>query len=381
MEYKNNILFQAVEEFVQLHAGKRIILYGCGSAGGFILGAFKSYEVEIAYLVDGDKLKQGQEFLGVMVKSPYDLLKEPDDDYIVVLTLSASNEACEMLKSLGISEEHICVLGSGIECQKNTDLFDCFLGYSRMDDIEGFKFFGDANAKMKILTLGGSTTDYSVSGINSWPYYLQKEIDKNNISCQVINGGIGGYYSGQELLKLLRDGIYLKPDIVISYSGINDAYKKHRTEGHPLIASYLKRSLDNVLPKKNKLSYGFEKELDIAEEWIMNTRMMRAICSELDIQFHSFLQPYANIGNYKLSEREEAFLNNYNSYFGVVEETKRFFYEKVWEKLPEYPYMHDLTDIFSGMTGIYYDICHVSEEGNEIIAKEIYKRIQDKLSD
>ena len=57
-----------------------------------------------------------------------------------------------------------------------------------------------------ILTLGGSTTDgfyKHLSAGKSWPRQLS-ELDGNTF--KVINGGVGGYTSLQELLKFLRDG-------------------------------------------------------------------------------------------------------------------------------------------------------------------------------
>lgn len=362
-----NMLFQEVEKFERLYGKKKIILYGAGSAGRFICAALKVYGFDILYFVDSDIKKQGCKYMGLEVKSPYDLMNENLEKKMVVLALSASDEAKKELQGMGFSEKvHYCSIGD-IECQNKADIFDPFLGYSRMDDLEGFKEFGSAGADIKIITLGGSTTDFSMSKINSWPFYLQKKCWGKK--CQVINGGIGGYYSGQELLKLLRDGILLKPDIVISYSGINDALSLGHVSGHPLVSMYLKNTLEK-LPVKN-IGYGCKNSLSSSDIWLMNMRMMYALCREFGIKFYSFLQPAAYIGNYNFTEKEKEVIDYI--YGCDYSERVNQFYNKTKEIIKEYSYIYDMTSVFSGMSGIYYDSCHCNEEGNMMIADYIFK--------
>ena len=90
--------------------------------------------------------------------------------------------------------------------------------------INGFAVYGRKEAALKhpvILTLGGSTTD-GIEFDHSWPEELSKILVEKGINGTVVNGGTGGYSTNQELLKLLRDGLEFKPDIIISYSGVND---------------------------------------------------------------------------------------------------------------------------------------------------------------
>ena len=75
-----------------------------------------------------------------------------------------------------------------------------------------------------ILALGGSTTD-GVKFPNSWPEQLARILDANKIPAVVINGGIGGYSTSQDMFKLVRDGFEFKPDIVIEYAGVNDGWR------------------------------------------------------------------------------------------------------------------------------------------------------------
>jgi hypothetical protein len=93
-----------------------------------------------------------------------------------------------------------------------------------------------------ILTMGGSTTD-GARGSGSWPEELSKLLATRGISATVVNGGTSGYSTNQELLKLVRDGLEFKPDIVISYSGVN--YRSAYSEmTHPMVHAYQKYLLE-----------------------------------------------------------------------------------------------------------------------------------------
>jgi hypothetical protein len=66
---------------------------------------------------------------------------------------------------------------------------------------------------------------------------LSKLLTADGYSGTIVNGGTGGYSSNQELIKLIRDGLEFKPDIVISYSGINDMGKYNELP-YPMVHPY-----------------------------------------------------------------------------------------------------------------------------------------------
>lgn len=74
--------------------------------------------------------------------------------------------------------------------------------------------------KIRIVTLGGSTT-YGV-GVNNnetWPHYLAQEL---GASYEVINMGVPGYSSRENLIQTELDLSALQPDLAIYYIGLND---------------------------------------------------------------------------------------------------------------------------------------------------------------
>ena len=90
--------------------------------------------------------------------------------------------------------------------------------------LDGFLIYSNQTSNFQrpiILTLGSSTTDGIRSG-HSWPEEFARIMKEKRYSGTVINGGIGGYTTNQELLKLIRDGLEFFPDVVISYGGISD---------------------------------------------------------------------------------------------------------------------------------------------------------------
>jgi lysophospholipase L1-like esterase len=82
---------------------------------------------------------------------------------------------------------------------------------------------GDA---FRIVAMGESTTmDVSIfAGARPWPVLLQ-EMVSHELACvrpiEIINAGVDSYNLRDNLIRLRRDVLPLKPDLIISYHGIN----------------------------------------------------------------------------------------------------------------------------------------------------------------
>lgn len=118
-------------------------------------------------------------------------------------------------------------------------ILDTNLGHNFLADSKypGIMVYGDDTAEdFKIAVLGGSTTDGKFTFFKSWPELMYEELGNQNFkNVTVYNGGVSGYASGQELLKLIRDMIPLKPDMVIVYDGFNDLNYRNP---YPLTSGY-----------------------------------------------------------------------------------------------------------------------------------------------
>jgi len=242
---------------------------------------------------------------------------------------------------------------------------------------------------LKIVTLGGSTTTPYFLG--NWPRHLCKLINESGRPVTVYNGGVNGYSTNQELLKLIRDVQPLKPDIVISLSGINDVGFMYSIRRHPMIHPYTNYVLNNILEKKirsaqkqdavKSINYGAPVDASPVEQWERNMRIMSAVSIEFGIRFFAFLQPTLGVGEYTSSEHEDAMLSDYNQERGgLYMDELRSFYEKARTVCENYDYITDIVDVLKDCQDVYYNARHPNEVGYEAIAKIIFKKLtQDKV--
>ena len=195
------------------------------------------------------------------------------------------------------------------------------------------------------------------------------------------------------MLKLIRDVIPLKPDVVLSYNGFNDLwlypfqYGRPERKSKPFITDFQIDYVNKLLSKYPEMSRtiycGLENNKTAPEFWLDNVRMMRSLSNEFDILFLSFLQPFYYIGNYKLTDTQKTIFNRYlwTYNFQAPQFTKdstdeRIAFiksgaEEMRSMVKDLDYITDLTQIFSEHTNIYRDHVHVTELGNQIIAKNI----------
>lgn len=83
---------------------------------------------------------------------------------------------------------------------------------------------GVKGQRTRILAIGDSTTfGLGVNDAETWPAQLQRLLDEQAISIEVINAGMPGASAVQGLAYLIREGLALEPDVVIVTFGFNDA--------------------------------------------------------------------------------------------------------------------------------------------------------------
>lgn len=365
---------------------KRIVIYGAGFTGILMLNAIEALGNEMLYFLDQDLKKQKDGFCGYEVKAPEDILYEDMSKTMVVISAVRKKEELEeVLVGLGLRKGVEFIQG-GILFYTPCNTIDPFLGYGRSADVNGFKIMGNYDKKSRsILCLGGSTTDYSFLGIKSWPQCLYEVLKKDDVKLNVLNGGIVGYNSSQELLKLIRDGLELDPSLVISFSGFNDFQEHTPAMGSKYLydvwgqlesAAIENHSQVPNLADSLSLSYGAKTRLSAAEYWYRNELMMCNICRGFDIPFLGILQPtiYTKDTNIRSSYEERMFqaLENAAYIKNQFDKAKQLVDEGIEGNIA------DFTALFNPDGNIYVDVCHVYEHGNMIIAEAIYKKLKEK---
>jgi len=282
---------------------------------------------------------------------------------------------------------------------------------------EGFVAYADPadRNRLRIVALGGSTTEpYFMMRQNdptsysheSWPFFLQQQLDALGIPAVVFNGGVAGYSTNQELLKLLRDVLPLQPDVVLSLSGVNDQGFAHSDKKHPMVHPHQARTFStlagarepsrllpntialarNLLAPQAPLEVTFGPEVQTAPwtQWERNLRLMHAACDEFGVSFLAFRQPAVGVGAHPPDAEEAEYLRKYNESVARPGATITYadviglFYEKTNDVPARLPYCVDLADVFAGRPGMYRDARHQTAGGAQTIAEAVAAALQQR---
>lgn len=252
------------------------------------------------------------------------------------------------------------------------DLLRAIPGYDlwpRDSDFDG--------ALNRVATFGGSTSDYR-EGCR-WARFLGELFAEHEPRSIVLNGGCGGYNSHQELQKLLRDAPVLKPTLVVCLSGINDYcgwsfryqpfYNPFQVEIGQFLAYHTTAFDDFTL--------GLVAEQKPHEWWLRNGRLMKAIAGDIGAHYLQVLQPTMHSSPYiPLGAELAMWEEEKHGDLAALED----FYREVRASAggPGYEHVLDLSQIFSGMSGLYRDQRHPNDEGNRMIASAIYKEARGR---
>ncbi len=379
----------------RFHADKKIVFFGFNEFTEHYLKIIEHEAPEILYGVildyNPDRSYKIDERYKKYVKKIDELFYEQPDSFLFYITDRQAHTKIEgTLVENGFSAVDIFKNGRRKIPQCSTrfiNAYDPLLGYARNeDDHPGFAIFenkisDDENDVFKIAVLGGSTSDPYVENIKSWPETLCEMLKELKIPAKIYSGGVSSYTVSQEVIKLIRDCIVIRPDLILSYSGINDipmldnGFGRYDVEAHPYIRDYMpdifsklikhgkiKNTYMSMLPLTD-LSLGVQNNKSKADFWIDCEKIMSLVCKGFNIEFHGFFQPV----NKTLLTRDILFLYKnmprINSFF----ENVSAFISQEGENL----HIHDFTHIFDGHDNVYYDCCHVYEKGNRIIAQKI----------
>lgn len=379
-----------LEKIRAIVSNKKCILYGFGDMGKNILITLESIKVDVAYIVDRNyesykSMEWSLFHKKYEVRDPYELGLENAGEVCILVTVGmtagGADEIRSFLLDFGFKRDKDFYLLDDL-ISANYDYIDPTLGYTRIYPLgmAGFEIYGDKNAAHKIITLGGSTTDPTTYLVKSWSEILYEMIGRDDVC--VYNGGMGGYDSFQELLKCIRDVSPLKPELLICYSGYNDLIRlsqQFSNNDYPYVPIYMQRTMKKLLAGYDaKISFGIPTDLTPAEAWVRNQTIMHSIAEILNISHFSILQPcLACAGkDYIFSETEvkrvgleaKSLFDSFRNFYDEIESMNLF---SAW--------MIDGRNIFGASSGLFYDRCHVNEEGNRLIAKFVLNIIHPKL--
>jgi lysophospholipase L1-like esterase len=247
-----------------------------------------------------------------------------------------------------------------------------------------------------ILVLGGSTTD-GVHNDHSWPEELSKLLAQRKVSGIVVNGGTSGYSSNQELLKLLRDGLEFKPNIIISYSGVNDRGDYGKLP-YPMVHPYQRATLkfltspaysplfpntiyflNGILwgssPVRMSATLGIPTRRTLGQQFERNMILMDAIARASGATFYGIIQPndYVGSGGQLKGPKKEVISKHYVAKL-------RNFYGQIRDVPVRLPFVRSFISIFDGEDTTYADDgVHTTLKGDQIIAARVLDLIYADL--
>lgn len=359
---------------------KKVFVYGIDGVEREFVRYLKLMDYNFGgFLIDEKDINPDENNGELVTKYVEDIIYE-NDYYIWV----DKKEKVERLKALGLRyfSEYECN-GYVWDITIGKEQLDVNLGHTYKADSKypGIMVYGaEKKTDYKIAVLGGSTTDGAMYPFKSWAQLLYEELGQKDIT--IYNGGVRGYTSGQELMKLIRDILPLNPNMVIVYDGINEICTNTKYpfsfEYSRKVFEYANAHIENnyVVDNTKKVCQGVECDVDCFDNWLANLQSMYALVNQRNIKFLGFCQPWLTSKKGKTESEKNILL----SMPGLVLDTMltKSFRNHMEHRNNIPKYIHDLSHIFD-KKDVYMDLCHVWEDGNKIIAKEIKKIIQSEL--
>lgn len=324
---------------------------------------------------------------GLRILNAYQLVYEDLSDCLIWALTGEEENAKRFMDKSGICKEIFAYSSGGPLNLNRSYILDTHLGYMDSRGSIVRRNCADDEEVVKVGILGGSTSDYDLYGIEkSWPECFLELAERNEIKMECICAATAGNTSAMEHIRLIRDLLWKKPDVVISYSRINEM--SHAVDNHRFAHIYQKDIFDKLTHtemvdsffslKRGKLYYMGETVSDPAGVWLGNERMMHAVCEEFHIPFFAFLQPF-------LCEKEPKRLIDLEVEEHVMSEIEKVsgtsaLAEQVKKDIDSYSWLYDFTHIFDEIQEeTYFDVCHVFESANRLIAEKIFSCISDVL--
>ncbi len=254
-----------------------------------------------------------------------------------------------------------------------------------------------------IFMYGGSTMwGVGFDFQDSIPSYLSKRLCEEEIKVEVVNYGLQGYNSTQEIIKLF---LHIKnnksPDFVIFYDGVNDIrttipntpfsfmtrsvfyYYMHHQRPFSSIRGVLGNFFGNKDEKEiDFFSYDYLKNPNDYTPLIKNYENNVEIIKSLEgsYEFKSFFYWQPNLGTKKNLSIEERLLLE-NDYIKEFSKTYKEVYFSADKILRENENILNISDIFDEYEEtIYVDDSHKLPVGNKIIAERMAEDIINHLN-
>ncbi len=357
-----------------LKSKKKIYLYGTDSCyTNAWLTFFQTVGIDLKKIMDDYEDKEA------FVSNIYDIFYEDIKDIYIILNkkIGQWESACDFLESLGFGFNKMYTGLYAVSYRHLSNLADITLGHVTSELLEntkygGFRVYGkEKEGKYKIVILGGSTTTSEAYRVTCWPELLYHKLCTSGCEAIIYNGAVDGYSASDELHKLIRDVGNIQPDLVISFSGINNRFKTW----YPYVSGYLINVFDEIY--LGNYYRGLKNEtLSEAQIWIQQEQMMEAISRCVyQAEFICFAQPMYVSKKVLLPHEKLQFEKNRE-----IRRNDLIYRDEISNAAGQFEWMVDLQNFLDEYPNVFMDEAHVYEEGNQIIADKIYENIITVIS-
>lgn len=380
------IIVQYIYHMCVFFGKKKIYFYGNKTKKNCrVAECIKALDFDFAgFLSDTYEENEKQEYSSILVE---EILYE--DNFFVVL--ENDKEKIKKLLELGLRKNIDFNMLPQLSFSDHImeSILDLNLGYTYKGNSRypGITIYGqERKDDFKIAVLGGSTTDDGYDTRN-WARILYEKWPDDAIT--IYNGGTSGYTSTQELIKLERDILPLKPDLVIVYDGFNDLCEN---PAYPFAVPYLQSIFDFARKNMDKenggyggnnandeyVNLGVMSEENHFENWLSRIRMMYAVAQSAGVELLAFAQPSRCMSH--KAANDEWLMSSAVFWLEDQGGPAYVFRQMIESKRIEetYDYIFNLTAIFDDRTELFKDSCHLYEAGSEIIADNIMQIIKGK---
>lgn len=377
---------------LNLCEGKKTVLVGRADVAMRCARKLKLIGIVPSYLLDSetdsDEEFDGDSTFGLKAIS-IEELKKMECPYYILLTERKGEEkqakylidnGYAYLKDFGYIDK-ACAWGK----LTAGNSLDPTMGYSSVAyDENGVKIRGNIDsAGLKIGILGASLADETYFDRKIWTQFLYERMISTGKDIIEILGASYGYTTSQCVLKLLRDVIPYKPDIVLDYCPLeNDCFYGESLTA-PYIVGYQKKMMsllngrlkDRFEEKMVRtFSFGVQCSKRTSDIILDNMRLKKAICDAYGIMYICVFPPSC-VTKKVLSSKDMSLQWCWEKNGIVAKKVYSEIEKKMEESLLEC--VVDARDWVDGEEGAFYDQFHMYERGNQIVADKLADILND----
>jgi len=381
-DFLNDDILLVISLFQAIHKAwsekKKIYIYTKTLGGYFqlIKKTLELYGIEVS----GAVYKDAE---GTDIKDVFELAYEGIEDTFVlvndldILERKAQIEIYQILESIGFSVSafnyagfHPITTNDWNGRDQNTP--DPLLGWSMVYDdknLPGIRVIGaQGKEDVRIVVLGGSTSTDGILRATSWVRLLYQKLTFEGEKVTIYDCAGAGEDVLQELLRLIRDGVHLKPQYVVSMSGVNN--RIHGIRGVENKAN-LKHTLDwyKILSPDAPCVSGIPIRENAFGYWLRMQKIIKAVAELNGSRYFCYLQPI------KEAKENLTLFEKSVHYSGDTDNESAAFRNGARDD----DFYVNLLSLFDEKDGMFTDICHYSEEANEILAEIVCKELLNDM--